>query len=529
MKLVDKLRKQKLLTMGVLLFTLAVGILIGTLVNTGVQADKGGQAATDATPLKIPSPVQLASEFTKIAKLTEPAVVNITVENEAPRTSARRRPRPTPEEGEEDESMDLFRRFFRQGPAIEFPPPVPRGGTGSGFLVDPKGYIITNHHVVNGADRIKVKIHGDSVEHRARLIGFDPETDLAVIKIDAGRMLPAAKVGNSDAVEVGDWAVAIGSPFGLEASVTAGIVSAKGREVGQQFQNFIQTDAAINPGNSGGPLLNIRGEVIGVNTAIATNTGQYQGVGFALPVNLAVKVYNQIIKTGKITRGSMGISFDKTNRPELVKALGIQSGVLVTQVKAGGPAEKAGIKVEDIITALDGKPVKDGDDLVSRVSETALGSTITVTADRNGKRMEFPVIVRDRAEVFHDEPQFRSLRKQEEEPVTGPATGAKFGIYVRDLRPEEREQIKLESNAGVMVTRVVEGSFAEEIRLLEKDILVSINRQPVSSIDDIRRLQGSLKGGDAVAFRVMRANPMARAAGRVEHTSFYLSGTLPKE
>ncbi len=198
--------------------------------------------------------------------------------------------------------------------------------------MDKNGYILTNNHVVEEADHIKVKIPTDPTEYRAKLIGFDPETDLAVIKIDAGKPLVPVRIGNSEAVQVGDWAVAIGSPFGLEATVTAGIVSATGRDIAgaQQFQHFIQTDAAINPGNSGGPLLNINGEVIGVNTAIATRSGGYQGVGFALPVNTAAAVYNSIIKTGKMSRGSIGIRFQKYENPQQVlKALGLSQGVVV--------------------------------------------------------------------------------------------------------------------------------------------------------------------------------------------------------
>ena len=230
--------------------------------------------------------------------------------------------------------------------------------------------------MIEKADSIKVKIPNDQDEYRAKLIGYDLETDLAVIKIDTKKPLTPARVGNSEAVQVGDWAIAIGSPFGLEATVTAGIVSATGRDIegAQQFQRFIQTDAAINPGNSGGPLLNINGEVIGINTAIATQSGGYQGVGFALPVNTAAAVYNSIIRSGKMSRGSIGIQFNKyNNRPELMKGLGLKGGVIVEKVTPGGPAEKGGMKAEDVIVAFNGKPVKDGDDLVNRVSTTPIG------------------------------------------------------------------------------------------------------------------------------------------------------------
>src|SRR5208337_4073480 len=217
--------------------------------------------------------------------------------------------------------------FFRNGPSggEELPQRAfKQEQSGTGFIVDKNGYIITNHHVIAKVDHIKVKLHGDdSTEYRARVVGIDPETDLAVIKIDPKSPLVPVNIGNSDAVQVGDWAVAIGSPFGLEASVTAGIVSALGRDIGgAQLQRFIQTDAAINPGNSGGPLLNIRGEVIGVNTMIATQSGGYQGIGFALPINMVVRVYNDIIKEGRVTRGSIGVSWDKNTKSETLRALG---------------------------------------------------------------------------------------------------------------------------------------------------------------------------------------------------------------
>jgi serine protease Do len=514
------------------LVTLTIGIIIGTLIRTDALAQK---AATDATPLKIPSPVELANDFTALAKKMEPTVVHITTDFTPKQTSASRR-RPGGEEGaEEGDEMDLFRRFFG-GPGTPFgdaprgqsPRAFRREATGSGFLVDPKGYIITNHHVVEGADSIKVKLHGDQTDYKAKLIGFDVETDLAVIKIDAGRALPYAKVGNSDAVQVGDWAVAIGSPFGLDASVTAGIISAKGRDVAQQFQRFIQTDAAINPGNSGGPLLNIRGDVIGVNTAIATQSGGYQGIGFALPVNMAVKVYNQIIQHGRVTRGSIGISWQRgQERPELLKALGIDHGVIVEQVTEGGPADKAGIKPEDVIVGINGKPVKDGEDLVSRVADTPVGDKLNVTVDRNGKKLDLAVVVGDRMEVFKDDPRFARLR-QNEEPEKEEPQEAKFGLYVRNLSQQEIDKHKIEDSKGVKVTRVMEESFAAEVGIQEGDVILSINRQPVSSVEDIRKVQGTLKPGDAVAFRILRPNPFAGRPGQQPHAVFFLTGTLPR-
>ena len=421
--------------------------------------------------------------------------------------------------GEDDSSedgMDLFRRFFKNGPGGDVPQRSFRQEqSGTGFIVDKNGYIITNNHVVSRVDRIKVKLHGDSTEYRARVIGFDSETDLAVIKVDGKGSLVPVTVGNSDAVQVGDWAVAIGSPFGLEASVTAGIVSALGRDIGAlQLQRFIQTDAAINPGNSGGPLLNIRGEVIGVNTMIATQSGGYQGIGFALPMNMVARVYNDIIKTGKVTRGSIGITWNKANKPDLLRALGTKQGVMVEAVKKGGPADSAGIKDEDIIIAINGQPVKDGEELVGRVAEMPIGTVTNITVDRNGKRMDFKVTIEDRAVVFKE--ALAGLRPPpEEEPgkVEG-VSQARFGMKIKALTEGRTRDDGFERQAWRPGSRGGSGLFRGGHRNQEKDVIVSINRQPVSSVEDVKKIQASLKPGDAVAFRMMRANPSGARTAR---------------
>src|SRR5277367_4047651 len=430
MKVFNKMRQQKLLSVSLLLVTLCIGIVIGTLMNTKVHAARGQAVAPDASQLTIPSVVQLGNEFTKLAKKLDPSVVYITADfipkavvNPHGRNGQEEEDQPDPRSG--DEGTDLFRRFFKNGPGGgETAPRAMRRQeqSGTGFIVDHNGYIITNNHVVSRVDHIRVRLHtDDTTDYRARIIGVDPETDLAVIKIDPKSALTAVTIGNSDGVQVGDWAVAIGSPFGLEASVTAGIVSALGRDIGGalQLQRFIQTDAAINPGNSGGPLLNIRGEVIGVNTMIATQSGGYQGIGFALPINMVARVYNDVIRTGRVTRGSIGVQWQKAeNKPELFRALGTNQGVLVSVVQKGGPADKAGLKADDIIIAMSGKGVKNGEDLVSRVSETPINSTINVTVDRDGKHMDFGIVVMERAEVFKDRPEFAELRQpQVEEPI----------------------------------------------------------------------------------------------------------------
>jgi len=276
--------------------------------------------------------------------------------------------------------------------------------------------------------------------------------------------------------------------------------------------------------------MNIRGEVIGVNTMIATQSGGYQGIGFALPINMVVRVYNDIIREGKVVRGSIGIEWDKNNKPELLKALGANGGVLVNRVKKGGPADKAGIKDDDIIIALNGKSVKDGEDLVGRVSELPVGASAGVTVDRNGKKMDFKITIMDRAEVFKDDPRVAASRQQpEEEPGKVEGTQAKFGMKIRTLTDGDRETLGLQGKSGVVVMSIEPGSFAEDISILEKDVIVSINRIPVASVEDVRKIQGTLKPGDAVAFRIMRSGPAAGANRAPQWTSFFLSGTLTNQ
>jgi serine protease Do len=536
------MRQQKLLSLSLLLVTLAIGIVIGTLVNTGVHAARGQNSSPDASPLVVPNAVQLGNEFTKLAKKLEPSVVYITADF-TPKVTENPHGQGGDEDqgdgkgdGKGDDGLDLFKKFFRNGPSGGDLPQraFKQEQSGTGFVVDKNGYIITNHHVIAKVDHIKVKLHGDdTTEYRARVVGIDPETDLAVIKIDPRSPLVPVNIGNSDAVQVGDWAVAIGSPFGLEASVTAGIVSALGRDIGGalQLQRFIQTDAAINPGNSGGPLLNIRGEVIGVNTMIATQSGGYQGIGFALPMNMVARVYNDIIRTGRVTRGSIGIEWSKADdKPELFKALGTSSGVLISKVQKNGPADKAGLKADDIIIAMGGKPVKNGEDLVSRVSETPVNSNINVTVDRDGKHMDFGITVLDRAEVFKDRPEFAEMHAPQAEEPAKPEEPRqyKFGIKLHSLTDSERTSMDLDAKGGLLVQSVDVDSFAEDIGLMEKDVILSINRQPVTSVDDVKKIQGTLKPGDPVAFHIMR--PSAGGRGRApQWTTFFVSGALPKE
>src|ERR1041385_5240576 len=336
-----RFRAHRLASIFFIVATLAVGILIGTVVSSNVRGQESKKVSTsDATPLSIPAPQQLSNEFSKIAAKLEPSVVNINTEStiKAPR---RRRGQAQPSDPDASPFDDFFDRFFGgQGGGDSGGGDLHQRSLGYGVIVDPKGYIVTNRHVVEKADRIRVRLQDDppGLLHDAKVIGSDQETDLAVIKIESDKPLPTAKLGNSDSMQVGDWVLAVGSPFGLQETVTAGIVSAKGRNIvpNRQFQSFIQTDAAINPGNSGGPLVNMAGEIIGINTAILTDTNAYAGVGFALPSNTVAQVYNQLIGSEhRVARGSIGIMFNALENPAIARVYGSGSGVTVSNVTPG--------------------------------------------------------------------------------------------------------------------------------------------------------------------------------------------------
>ena len=545
MKLFQRIRQQKLMSTALMLFTLSIGILIGTLINTQVNAARDQNAAPDATPLVVPRLSALGNDFTALARKLEPSVVNITVDVAASeRPSAHGQ---APEDNGED-VPEFFRKFFGPNGGGDGPDSAEapkRQASGSGFVVDKNGYIVTNYHVVENATKIRVRLHNDPGEYRARVIGTDYETDLAIIKIDAGKPLQPVTIANSDSVQVGDWAVAIGSPFGLEATVTAGIVSAIGRSPAQlgarAFQHFIQTDAAINPGNSGGPLLNIRGEVIGVNTMIATSGRGSEGVGFALPVNMVARAYNDIIRIGRVTRGSLGVSLDRSVQPEVtLRALGVDHGAIIEAVSKGGPADKGGVHPGDIVVAINGSPVKDGDDLISHVADTPVGAPATLSVDRDGQSVALKVVIADRSEFYKDRPDIVGDSKPID-AVTSKAESpaeVKFGFRPRALTEQERELV--ETHRGVMVTLVEQDSFAEELTLQAGDVIDAINRQPVNSLDDIRKVQQKLKPGDAVAFHIVRgvappavtARPARGKAAQVRPAldgpqGTYLSGILP--
>jgi serine protease Do len=503
--------------------TLTLGILIGTVVSYGVKG-KEGQKSADATPLAVPSPKQLSNAFSQIAKELGPSVVNINTESTIKNPHRRRGGDQNPDDddsgGGNGGMDDFFNRFFG-GQGGQGDGAIRERSLGSGVIVDPKGYIVTNRHVVEKADRIRVRLQDDppGVQHDAKVIGEDQETDLAVIKVDMDRAVPTAKMGNSDSMQVGDWVLAIGSPFGQVGTVTAGIVSAKGRDIvpGRQFQTFIQTDAAINPGNSGGPLVNMDGEVIGINTAILSETNAYAGVGFSLPSNTVVQVYNQLIgPEHRVSRGSIGIMFDAVENPAITRVYGAGSGVTVSSVVPGSPADQAGLKVYDTITTVDGHKVAKGAELVADIASRKPGSKVQLGFLRNGKPQETSVTIADRAKLFA-----ARLGEDQENGDDSTPKQSKLGATVRRLTPEMAERLDMPAGKGVIVQDVKPGSFAEDINLGRGDVVLEINKQPVNSEDDFAKVESGLKSGQDVVFLVR-----PRGATRQDGTVF-LAGTLP--
>ena len=530
----ERLRTRRLASVFILLATLSVAIVAGSYAAHGVRGQEKQNDSADATPLKVNNSTVAPNQFVEIAKRVGPAVVNINTrtlpkqETNKNRRNFHGRVQQQPQQpGDDDQDQDqdqqgqgqgqeqgqggfqdFFNRFFGgQMPDTE-------GGDdgqiheslGSGFIVDPKGYIITNNHVVEKADKIYVKLSTDpdnADEGRpARVIGVDKATDLAVIKIETSTPLPTVKLGNSDTTQVGDWVEAIGSPFALSQTVTAGIISAKNRTiqpgVNGQFQHFIQTDAAINPGNSGGPLLNMNGEVIGVNTAIFTQSGGYQGLGFAMPSNTVVEVYNDLISPShKVVRGSIGIRFNQGLSGAVNRVYGFKNGVLVQQVQPGGPAEKAGLKSGDVILTIDGRSIKDGDDLVNEIASRRPGSSIRLGYLRDGKQADATVAIGDRDKVFAESDAQLAENNSDEK---GDAGETKLGVVVREIPPSIAAKVH---SPGVMIQAVRSGSFADLQGLEPGLVIVRVNKQPTGTKEEFNAVASKLKTGDDVVFEIV--------------------------
>jgi serine protease Do len=490
--------------------TLGVGILLGTIISRGVRADRPLHA--DAKLLGAPSPVELSSSFTRVADSVGPAVVNIKTQTDVRvgRHHGGNSEEPSPEDAPFD---GFFNHFFHFGGP---PGTLPERSLGSGVVLDSSGYILTNCHVImrDGGDQpvdlMRVILPGEddtSKGHPARIVGFDKWTDLAVIKIDVSRPLAAAMLGNSDGVRVGDWVLAIGSPFGLNSTVTAGIISAKGRGIENgpegEFKHYLQTDAAINPGNSGGPLVNLGGQVIGINTAIATDHDAYDGVGFAIPSNTVRRIYNDLVSAGQVRRGAIGINFVNGRNQSVLEAMGTDHGVVVEGVSADGPAEHAGLRLGDVIESVDSKPTPSGDELLDIVSQASPGAHLKVGFLRDGKSMSADVAVGDWNKIVgeNDPPSSKPA-------VVTPVDNAHdpLGLSVRSLTADQAKAIardlRLASPEGVVVTDARPGSFADDVGLQRYDVILAINRQNVLSVDDFNRIQTGLRPGQNVLFLV---------------------------
>ncbi len=489
--------------------TLGIGILIGTIIPGHTLATRA-QTPSGAELLSIPEPVTLSNAFSAISKNLEPAVVNIST------TQVIVRPKGDKAQSDLDDAPlgDFFDRFFNSPDDA----PDAEKSLGSGVIVDPKGFILTNDHVIDGATKIQVSLDGDEMHYGARVIGFDKDTDLAVIKIDVGRDLPVAKLGNSDGVQVGDWVLAFGSPFGLNSTVTAGIVSAKDRAAGTQFQRFIQTDAAINPGNSGGPLVSMNGDVIGINTAIYTGSRGFEGVGFALPSNAAINVYNQLVTHGKVTRGSIGVTFqeDNSENPILMKELGAPYGIVVEKIEPGSPADRAGLKAGDVITTVDGKPVHNGNDLVSPIAQTPIGRSVSIQYVRNKQAKEVSVMVADRDKLFPETADDSgSQPDQPQEP-------GQFGLHVEQLTPDLSTKLGVGKMTGVVVTEVEPATFAEDTGFHRGDVIVEVNHAPIASLADYHAQMSKLKAGQDVLFKIEH-----RDSNSGSWLTLFLAGQIP--
>jgi serine protease Do len=448
-----------------------VALALGAMLLGGFVARMGGdllaldifgssEKSEEAAPATAAEPRAAGlPSLAATAKAAAPAVVNISTTQKV--RVRRRRPFGMPFGGE-----DPFEEFFRHF----FPEPPRTRSLGSGFVISPDGYIVTNNHVVEGAETITVRL-SDSVEYEAQIIGTDDKTDLALIKIDSKKPLATAKFGRSADLEVGDWVVAIGNPFGLEQTVTAGIVSAKGRVIGQgPYDNFIQTDASINPGNSGGPLVNLKGQVVGINTAIFSRTGGNIGIGFAIPIDMAKGVIEQLKEKGKVTRGWLGVAIQRVT-PELAKSFGLDEprGALVAEVTKGGPAEGAGIERGDVIIEFNGQKVKDSHELPAMVANTPVGTHVTVKVLRAGKEKTFEL-------NLGELPSRLTARAEGEEEG--------WGLTVAPITPQLARRYRLEDESGVVITDVEEGSPAAEAGLRPGDVIQEVDRTRVDSIDD---------------------------------------------
>ncbi|MGH8616594.1 MAG: DegQ family serine endoprotease [Burkholderiales bacterium] len=451
--------------------------------------------------LAMPAGAQGLPDFTDIVEKQGPAVVNISTTTSA--RGAFGAPQAPPDLKEDDPFYEFFRRFI---PSPGAPREFQSNSLGSGFIISADGYILTNAHVIEGAEEITVKLT-DKREFKAKVIGTDRRTDIALIRIDAAS-LPVVRFGDPGRLKVGEWVLAIGSPFGFENTVTAGIVSAKGRSLPQEtLVPFIQTDVAVNPGNSGGPLFNLRGEVVGINSQIYSRTGGFMGLSFAIPIDVANEIAQQLRTVGRVTRGRIGVVIQPVTK-ELVESFGLQKplGALVSSVEKGGPADKAGVEAGDIILRFDGKPVASSEDLPRLVGATKPGTKATLQVWRNKAARELQVVVSEMPEEARTAqrggPQPPRRGKPEAPAPTPPAsqTASRHGLTVSELPAAQREQLKVAS--GVLVDDVQ--AVAARAGIRRGDVILAINSQDVKSVEQFSQLMGQVEKGRTIALLVRR-------------------------
>jgi len=465
--------------------TIIIALLLAVaIIGIGygmTPAAKTGEATAAAASTVSAGAPMVPANFSDLADQVRAGVVNIQVSKKISNAEFPNF------QGNPFGDRNPFGDFF--GPFGGNRPERKQQGVGSGFIISKEGYILTNNHVVEGADQIKVKLAGGK-ELNGRIIGRDPKTDLALVKIDGASDLQPLKLGDSDALKVGNWVVAVGSPFGLEQTVTAGIVSAKGRVIGSgPYDNFIQTDASINPGNSGGPLINMSGEVVGINTAIIASG---QGIGFAIPINMAKEIASQLQKKGHVTRGLLGVSIQDVT-PALAKSFGLKEtkGALVAKVIPGGPAEKAGLEQGDVIVKFDGQTVAESKDLPRIVASTPVGKNVTVSVIRDGKEVERQV------KIGEMEEESAGVTAQD-------ASHKSLGVSVQNLTPQIARELGLKKSNGVVVTGVEPGSAAAEAMIQTGDVILEVNRKPIMNVNDFVQKIEKAKSNESLLLLIER-------------------------
>jgi len=458
-----------------------VGVIVGLIISSSFNFFSKGYSETKISKEAIDLLTKIDDATSEVAVSVKPAVVNI-----SSTTTVRMRSMRSPFQDD-----PFFREFFGDSfRSFEKPREFKQSGMGSGVIVDKEGYILTNNHVVKDADEIKVTLSNKKV-YKGKVIGTDPKTDIAVIKINDSN-LPILKIGNSDQLKVGARVIAIGNPFGLNQTVTTGIISATGRaDVGiADYEDFIQTDAPINPGNSGGALVNIRGELIGINTAILSSSGGYQGVGFAVPSNMAKVVMDSLIKKGKVVRGWLGVSIQPIT-PELAREFGLkeEKGILISDVIHNSPAEQAGLQRGDILTEFDGKEMRDPSQLKNLVANTQPGKEVVVKYVRNGKINTAKVLIKELSAEAQSSTTFENLLK---------------GISVQDITPDIRRDLNLPPRVtGVVITNVRDDSPAGEV-LSRGDIIVEVNKKKIDNVRDYDSMRSRIKSDQRLLILIYR-------------------------